>query len=254
MGNRGFKLVTFFFPLWNEEETIRQTVDAARREGQRIIDLGQAADYEILLVDDASTDATGALADELAEEDSRIRVVHHAKNRKLGGALKTGFHEARGDVVLYTDADLPFDLRDVEKAIRLLGYYDAHIVSAYRFDRIGEGPRRTTYSFVYNQLVRATLGLRIRDVNFAFKLIRREVLEQIELQSESSFIDVELLAKAERLGFKIVQFGVDYFPRTRGVSTLSSTAVIRALLQEMRVLIPEIRRIGPRPTHTAASR
>jgi glycosyltransferase involved in cell wall biosynthesis len=243
MGDRGFKLLTFFFPMWNEEETILKTVDAAGREGQRIIDLGQAADYEILLVNDASTDATGEMADALAADDGRIRVVHHPENRKLGGALKTGFAEARGDVVLYTDADLPFDLRDVEKAIRLLRYYDAHIVSAYRFDRTGEGPRRAMYSFLYNQLVRVSLGLRIRDVNFAFKLIRREVLEQIELQSESSFIDVELLAKAERLGFSVVQFGVDYFPRTRGVSTLSSTSVISALLREMRQLVPEIRRI-----------
>jgi glycosyltransferase involved in cell wall biosynthesis len=242
-----FELVTFFFPMWNEEGTIHQTVRAAREEGDRLIAHGETVDYEVLLVDDASTDATGRLADELAANDTRVRVVHHAVNRKLGGALKTGFAEARGDAVLYTDADLPFDLRDLEKAIRVLRYYDADIVSAYRLDRTGEGPRRAIYSYVYNLLVRTVLGLRIRDVNFAFKLIRRPVLEQVVLRSEGSFIDVELLAKANRLGFHIVQFGVDYFPRSRGISTLSTAPVIRTLLAEMRSLVPEIRRTRPLP-------
>jgi glycosyltransferase involved in cell wall biosynthesis len=242
-----YQLLTIFFPMWNEEDTIRQTVDAAREEGARLIGLGEVDDYEVLIIDDASTDSTGAIADELAAEDRRIRVVHHAVNRKLGGSLKTGFAEARGDLVLYTDADLPFDLRDTEKAIRILRYYDADLVSAYRFDRTGEGPRRLIYSYVYNQIVQVSLGLRIRDVNFAFKLVTRPVLEHVHLTSEGSFIDVELLAKAQRLGFHVVQFGVDYFPRTRGVSTLSSSSVIKAILKEMRQLVPEIRRIRPLP-------
>jgi len=229
--------------MWNEEDTIRATVAAACEEGDRLIALAEVRDYEVLLIDDCSADATGAIADELAASDDRIRVVHHPVNRKLGGALKTGFAEARGDLVLYTDADLPFDLRDTEKAIRILRYYDADVVSAYRFDRTGEGPRRLVYSYVYNQLVQASLGLRIRDVNFAFKLVRRCVLDHVRLTSEGSFIDVELLARADRLGFHIVQFGVDYFPRTRGVSTLSSGSVIKALLGEMRQLVPEIRRV-----------
>lgn len=251
MGDGPCQLLTFFFPMWNEEETIHKTVAAASAEGARIVRLEQARDFEVLLVDDASTDRTGAIADSLAADDPRIRVVHHPENRKLGGALKTGFAEAKGDLVLYTDADLPFDLRDVEKALRLLHYYEADIVSAYRFDRTGEGVRRLIYSYVYNQMVRCTLGLRLRDVNFAFKLVRRDVLKAVELHSEGSFIDVELLAKAERLGFNIVQFGVDYFPRTRGVSTLSSTSVIATLLKEMRQLVPEIRRAGPRGEPTS---
>lgn len=242
-----FDLLTIFFPMWNEEHTIHQTAAAACEEGDRLIELGETNDYEVLLVDDASTDATGSIADELARDNARVRVVHHAQNRKLGGALKTGFAEAHGDLVLYTDADLPFDLRDIEKAIRILRYYEADIVSAYRFDRTGEGPRRLVYSYAYNHLVRATLGLRMRDVNFAFKLVRRPVLDCVTLVSEGSFIDVELLAKADRLGFHVTQFGVDYFPRTRGISTLSSASVIRALLREMRQLVPEIRRLRPLP-------
>jgi glycosyltransferase involved in cell wall biosynthesis len=246
--------LTVFFPAWNEEELIVRAVTAGRELCGRLQAAGEIGDYEILVVDDASTDGTGKLADELAEEDPAVRVVHHEVNRKLGGALKTGFAEARGDLVLYTDADLPFDMRDVEKALRLLRIYEADIVSPYRLDRTAEGPRRTVYSFAYNHLVRWAFGLRLRDVNFAFKLIRRRVLDHVTLESEGSFIDVELLANAQRLGFGIIQFGVDYFPRTRGVSTLSSLAVIRKMMVEMGRLAPEIRRIEPLPASVLEAR
>jgi glycosyltransferase involved in cell wall biosynthesis len=234
--------LTIFFPMWNEEDFVGRVVDAAREVCDHLVAVGELSDYELLLVDDASTDGTGKLADEQAALDPRVRVVHHEVNRKLGGALKTGFAEATGDLVLYTDADLPFDLLDLEKALRLLRIYEADVVSAYRHDRTAEGPRRAIYSFVYNNLIRWGLGLRVRDINFSFKLVRREVLDHVTLISEGSFIDAELLGKAHRLGFQIIQFGVDYFPRTRGVSTLSSFGVIATMLREMRRLVPEVRR------------
>ncbi len=137
---------------------IRRTVAAAREAGERLVGDGHVAGFEIVLVDDASTDGTGKIADELAHDDPRIEVVHHPENRTLGGALKSGFAAATGDLVLYTDADLPCDLIEVDKALRLLRLYDADIVSAYRFDRTAEGPQRTVYSFVYNHLVRWALG------------------------------------------------------------------------------------------------
>lgn len=235
------RTITFFFPAWNEEEILHRTIAAACEAGDRLIQELEVSDYDVLVVNDASTDSTGAIADQLALENRHVRVVHHATNRKLGGALKTGFAQATGDVVLYTDADLPFDLLDVVKAMRLMRIYEADIVSAYRFDRTGEGPRRLIYSYAYNHLVQALLGLRLRDVNFAFKLIKRQVLEKVDLRSEGSFIDVELLCKAQADGFSVIQFGVDYFPRTRGVSTLSSWPVIRRILLEARDLYPELR-------------
>jgi glycosyltransferase involved in cell wall biosynthesis len=231
---------TFFFPAWNESAIIERTVAAAHEAGARLIAEGEVADYEILVVDDASTDDTGVILDRMAAADPRLHVVHHPTNRKLGGTLKTGFARAGGAVVLYTDADLPFDLLDVVKAMRLLRIYEADVVSAYRHDRTGEGPRRALYSLAYNSLVNAAFGLRLRDVNFAFKLVRREVLDQVVLTSEGSFIDVELLCRARAAGFSIIQFGVDYFPRTRGVSTLSSFAVIRTIVRELRELYPEL--------------
>lgn len=242
-----FGSLTFMFPMWNEEEMIHRTVDAARETATDLLAWGQIGDYEILLIDDASTDKTGAIADELAASDDHVRVVHHEVNRKLGGSVRTGLREARGDLVLYTDADMPFDLADLNKALRLMRVYEADILSAYRLDRTGEGVKRTVYSYVYNSMVRILLGMRIRDVNFAFKLLRRDILQYIELQSEGSFIDVELLAKAQRRGFHIIQFGVDYFPRDRGVSTLSSPAVISTIIKELVRLLPALRRVERLP-------
>lgn len=231
--------------MWNEEEYIARTLSAAHEAGRSLIEAGEIADYEIIVIDDASTDETGRLADAAAASDSRVHVVHHPVNRKLGGSIKTGFEAATGDLILYTDADLPFDMKELEKACRIMRHYEADIISAYRFDRTGEGYTRTVYSFFYNALVRIFFGVRMRDVNFAFKLCRGRIFEHIKLVSEGSFIDAELVIRANKLGYSIVQFGVDYFPRTRGISTLSSPSVIVKILKEMFQLRRELRAIRP---------
>jgi glycosyltransferase involved in cell wall biosynthesis len=242
-----FESLTIFYPMWNEEDTIDRAVRAAFEAGDALIAEGEISRYDVLIVDDASTDRTPELADALAAADPRVSVIHHPTNRKLGGSLKTGFANATGELILYTDADLPFDMAETLKAVRLLRIYQADIVSAYRFDRTGEGPRRLVYSYAYNHLIQTVFGLRLRDMNFAFKLVRRSVFEHIELKSEGSFIDVELLARAQKLGFSIVQFGVDYFPRTRGISTLSSNSVIVKILRELSDLRSELKALEPLP-------
>lgn len=237
--------LSIVFPMWNEEDYIRQTVDVARDACRELVTGGEIAGFEVVIVDDASTDATGEIADQLAAADPCVRVVHHERNRKLGGSIRTGLDAAQGDVVLYTDADLPVDMAELGRALRIMRVYDAGMVSAYRLDRTGEGPRRAIYSWVYNGLIGMAFGTKVRDVNFAFKLIRRDLLDQVRLVSEGSFIDAELIVRAQRLGFQIVQIGVDYFPRTRGTSTLSSFSVIRRMLGEMVVLRRELRSIRP---------
>jgi glycosyltransferase involved in cell wall biosynthesis len=231
--------------MWNEEENIRPSLDAARELCDDLCSRGTIRDYELVIVDDCSTDATGRMADALAARDGRIRVIHHDRNRQLGGALRTGLQAARGDVILYTDADLPCDLAEARRALRMMSYYGADIVSGYRNDRTGEGLRRTIYSHAYNGLVRLLFALPVRDVNFAFKLIRRSALETMRLRSEGSFIDAELLARAQRLGLRIVQIGVDYVPRMRGTSSLARPAVILRLLGELVRLYPEIMALEP---------
>jgi len=246
-----FELLSVFYPMWNEQEYIERALDYGHRACTALIERGDIADYELIVIDDASDDATGAIADRCAAENSRVRVVHHATNRKLGGSMRSGFAAARGDLVLYTDADLPFDMAELPRIVRLMRDYDADIVSAYRFDRTGEGALRAVYTFVYNALVKAVFGVRLRDINFACKLVRRRVLDAVDLRSEGSFIDAELMIRAKRSGFEIVQMGVDYFPRTRGISTLSSPGVIFTILREMWTLRRDL--IGVQPVVSARS-
>jgi glycosyltransferase involved in cell wall biosynthesis len=243
-----FGTLSIFFPMWNEEEYIHRAVRAAKEICDDLVEAGEIGDYELIVVDDASTDRTGELADELAAADTHIRVVHHPSNRRLGGSIKSGFAAATGDLVLYTDADLPFEMIELVRAIRVMRTYEADIVSAYRLDRTGEGPRRAVYSWVYNWLIQLSFGTRLRDINFAFKLCRRCVLDHVTLSSEGSFIDAELVIRAQKAGFSIVQIGVDYFPRTRGVSTLSSPAVIRTMIGEMARLRGELKALPPAPS------
>ncbi len=240
-----FAKLSVFFPMWNEEAYIDRAIEAATIECRLLLDRNEILDYELIVVDDASTDHTGKLADEMATADPHVRVVHHPVNRKLGGSMKTGFAAATGDLVLYSDADLPFDMAEVSRAIRFMRYYEADIVSAFRFDRTGEGSLRTVYTFFYNFLIRRLFGVRMRDINFAFKLCRTSIFEHISLHSEGSFIDAELIIRAKKLGFNVIQFGVDYFPRTRGVSTLASGTVIRKIVSEMVRLRRELRDLQP---------
>ncbi len=242
-----FAKLTIFFPMWNEEAYIERAVGAGREQCELLVSDGVIGDFELIVVDDASTDGTGKLADEMAAVDPHVRVVHHPVNRKLGGSIKTGFAAATGDVVLYSDADLPFDMAEAATALRLMRYYRADVVSAFRFDRTGEGASRAIYTLVYNMLIRRLFGVRMRDINFAFKLCRREIFEHINLVSEGSFIDAELIIRAKRLGYGVIQFGVDYFPRTRGESTLASMRVIRTIMREMFVLRRELQQITPLP-------
>lgn len=227
-----FARLSVFFPMWNEEQYLQRALNAAKELCEELISLEMISDYELVIVNDASTDSTPQLADAAAAKDKRITVVHHPVNRKLGGSIKSGFAASTGDVILYTDADLPFDMREVQNALRLMRQYEADIVSAYRFDRTGEGYVRVIYSMFYNLLVRVLFGVRFRDINFAFKLCRKSVFDQVTLESEGSFIDAELIVNAKKRGLGVVQFGVDYFPRTRGISTLSSPSVILKILRE----------------------
>ncbi|MBN2370871.1 MAG: glycosyltransferase family 2 protein [Vicinamibacteria bacterium] len=229
--------ISVVFPMYNEEAYIRRAVAAARSILSEI-----TSDFEIVIVDDASTDRTGVIAEEIAREDIRVRVLRNQHNRKLGGALRAGFAAASKDLVLYTDADLPFDLQELGRGVRLLDYQEADVLAGYRFDRTSEGAIRTLYSLVYNLLIRCVFGLRVKDVNFAFKLFRRSLIERFPLKSEGSFIDVEFLVRARNAGASVIQIGVDYFPRSRGVSTLSSPGVIVKILREMTALRRELRR------------
>jgi glycosyltransferase involved in cell wall biosynthesis len=238
-----FRKLSVFYPMWNEEDYIERALKFGKRACEDLVESGDIGDFELIVIDDESTDRTGEIADRIAAADPHVRVIHHERNRKLGGSMKTGFAAATGDLVLYTDADLPFDMAELPRAVRLLREYEVDIISAYRFDRTGEGSLRSIYTFVYNGLIKALFGVKVRDINFAFKLCRTRIFDHITLESEGSFIDAELVIRATRMGYEIMQMGVDYFPRTRGQSTLSSPGVIWTILKEMWSLRTDLDRV-----------
>ena len=229
--------VSLFFPARNEEAYIEKAVAWA------ITVLAALTDrFEVIIVDDASTDRTHELALELERRYPQVRVLHHAVNQKLGGSVRSALSVATGDLVIYSDIDLPFNLWEIHRAVRLLDEHDADILSAFRLNRTAEGVKRIVYSYAYNFLIRAAFGASIRDVNFSFKVVRRRVLDRIRLKSRGSFIDAELLVKARNAGFKLIQIGVDYFPRDMGESMLATPGVIVQMLAEGVYLFRECRR------------
>lgn len=229
--------VSLVIPMYNEELNIEPAVAAAVESLSKYAD-----DWEIVIVDDASTDASPRIAARLAAGDPRIRIVTHPKNRKLGGTLRSGFAAASKELVFYMDADIPFDPDVLGRAIRAMNLTGADMIAAYRHDRTMEGLKRGIYTLVYNWLIGILFGWPHRDINFSFKLMKRRVLEAIELKSEGSLIDAELVVKAKNHGFSIQQIGIDYFPRSRGESHLGSFAVVLKILRELVRLYPEMRR------------
>lgn len=212
-------------PLYNEEEGVAELIRSIFSV------LSNDADFlELVLVDDGSCDRTAELVLELAEFEPRIRMVRHERNRGLGAAIRTGLEAAEGDLLLYTDADLPFDFSLIPELVDLAS--TERVIVGYRTNR-GEGLRRWILTRAYNSLCRFGLGLRLRDVNFACKLIPRRAVRAMRLESEGSFIDAELMLECKRLGFAVSEVPLTYHRRTRGLSTLSRPMVIVGILMEM---------------------
>lgn len=235
--------ISLVIPMFNEEANIQHAIEYASDALSQ-----HASEYEIVIVDDASTDQSPELVRRATEGNPRVRLIQHDFNQKLGASLKSGFAAARHELVLYMDADLPFDPDVLGRAIRAMNVTRADVISGYRFDRTTEGLKRTIYSIVYNWMIRVLFGISVRDVNFSFKLMKREVLEAVQLRSEGSLIDAELIVKARNRGYVIQQIGLDYFPRVMGTSHLSSPTVIFKILRELITLFPDMRRRVPRPT------
>ena len=221
--------LTFFFPAYNEEENVVETVRRALEQIGPLVD----GRMEVLVVDDGSTDRTPQLADELAAGDPRVR-VHHQPNRGYGGALRAGFESARGELIGFSDGDLQFDLAEME---RLLGRLDdpgrpVDVVIGYRIRR-RDPPHRIFIAKTYNAIVSAGFGLRVRDIDCAMKLFRREVFDGLPLTTDSPFLSAELLIKLRARGTRIAQVGVTHHPRAAGTNTGAS---FRKILRTFRDL------------------
>jgi glycosyltransferase involved in cell wall biosynthesis len=219
--------LSFVFPMFNECGNIERCVTEAIAAGRRL-----ACDFEIIIVDDASTDGSGVLADKLAIQYPQLRVIHHSRNRKFGGAVKTGFAAARNDWILYTDSDLPIRLSDAALALPLTR--DADMIIGYRLRRT-DGLKRQLMSFAYNRLIQLMFDINVRDVNFAFKLFRRSILDNFRLRSAGGFIDAELLIEAREVGARIREIGLEYQPRIAGKSTLASFGAVTTVVHNLAV-------------------
>jgi len=225
--------VSVFFPCYNEEGNVRRTVENALGVLEKL-----NADFELIVVDDGSSDGTGRIADEMAGRDKRIKVVHHPHNLGYGAALRSGFAAATKELIFYTDGDGQFDMNEMPPLLPLMEQWD--IVSCYRLNRRDPLIRKIN-AWAWTKLVCFLFGLRVRDVDCAFKLYKREIFDRIKLSSTGALIDAEILARAAGKGYRITQKGVHHYPRTAGVQTGAKPRVILRAFKELFKLHHQIR-------------
>jgi glycosyltransferase involved in cell wall biosynthesis len=226
--------ISVFFPCYNEQNNVGQTVEKALVVLEKL-----NMDFEVIIIDDGSSDNTGRIADELAGRDERIKVVHHPSNLGYGAALQSGFAAATKELVFYTDGDGQFDISEMPPLLPLMEQYD--IVSCYRLNR-QDSLMRKINGCCWTKLVCLLFGLKIRDIDCAFKLYKRKIFEGLFLSSTGALIDTEVLARASRKGYLITQKGVHHYPRTAGSQTGANFRVILRAFRELFMLYGKIRR------------
>jgi glycosyltransferase involved in cell wall biosynthesis len=245
--------LSLVFPAFNEAENLPPLIESA-------ISIGVALglDFEIVIVDDGSRDQSADLLVAASKRDPRIRAVHHAANQGYGAALRSGLREARGELVFFSDADLQFDLAEIRRLLEFAEDFD--IVVGYRAPRRDPWIRRAI-AYVWGGLVRVLFDLPVRDVDCAFKVFRREVLDAIPIESIGAFVNTEILARARAAGFQIKQIPVSHRPRQSGRQSGAHPRVILRAIVELSQLYGELRsplirlgRSAPRPATSQATR
>lgn len=203
--------ITAFFPAYNDAGTIASMVVTTDATLRQITD-----DYEILVVNDGSPDHTAQVLADLEPLYPHLRVITHPQNRGYGGALRTGFQEASKDLVFYTDGDAQYDPREVRRLYEQLRD-DVDVVQGYKIQR-HDPLHRIIIGRVYHHVVKTAFGLRLRDVDCDFRLIRRRFFDVVELKSDSGVICVELMRKLQDSGARIVEVPVHHYHRVYGTS------------------------------------
>jgi glycosyltransferase involved in cell wall biosynthesis len=227
--------LSIFFPCHNEEGNVERVVGRALEVASTLAD-----DFEVIVVDDGSRDRTGEIADRLASENHRVRVVHHPRNRGYGGAVQSGFAEARKDYVFFSDGDGQFDLGELPLLVELIQGGECDLAIGYRIHR-ADPFIRSLNAKLYKTLIRILFGLEVRDIDCAFKLIRRPVIEKVALESEGALVSAEFLIKARKAGFRICEVGVHHYPRQAGQQTGAKLGVILRTFREIGRLWRQLR-------------
>jgi glycosyltransferase involved in cell wall biosynthesis len=230
--------VSIVLPCFNEAPNVADAVRAASAAAE-----ANAADYEVIVVDDGSSDGTAQIAARLAENDRRVRVIVHPSNRGYGGAVRTGLRSARMPWVLLTDGDLQFDLGELADFVPLAN--EADLIAGWRIARQDPAHRRLNAA-AWNLLVHSQFKLPVRDVDCAFKLIRRDLLEKIPLTSRGAMVSTELVVRAVAAGATVREVGVHHRPRVAGEQSGASPRVVLRAFRELARLHGELRRLPAR--------
>ncbi len=214
--------ISVFFPAYNEEKCLGNTVEKVNKILEKIAD-----DYEIIIVNDGSKDKTGKIADKLASENKKIKVIHHPLNRGYGAAVTTGTYAARYPWIVLFDADGQFDFTEITKFFEKQKETKADIVWGYTSDRKVPFARKIN-TFLWWCVIFLVFGLKVKWIDCGFRLFRKEVVQKIpKLESErGAFISSEFLIKAKKFGFKIAEVSVHHYPDIGGGSTGADLKVI----------------------------
>jgi glycosyltransferase involved in cell wall biosynthesis len=218
--------VSLFFPVYRDEATVARVAEKAVHVLSEL-----TSEFEVIIVDDGSPDNAGRIADEIAARDPRVRVIHHPGNLGYGQALRTGFGAARFDWVCFTDGDDEYEVDDVRKLLRQQRHYD--MVITFRYAK-RYSSWRIFVSYVYNVVLRRLFNTRYRDISCGLKLIRREVVDELDLVSTSPFIGAEVTIKTMLKGYRVGEVGIQTFPREFGRGSSTSLKNIWATIQDMR--------------------
>jgi glycosyltransferase involved in cell wall biosynthesis len=230
-------MISLVFPMFDEEANVGPLLAAALELAPRL-----AGDFEIIVVDDGSRDGSAAVVEAQRRLDPRVRLLRHPTNIGYGAALRSGLRASRGDLVFFTDADLQFDLREIENLLAHAHAFD--IVAGYRAPR-RDPWRRRVLAFGWGVLVRALFGLRVRDIDCAFKVFRRPVLDALPIASIGAFVNTELLLRARGKGFRVHEVPVTHHPRIAGRAKGASPRVVLRALLELATLFRELRGRAP---------
>ncbi|MBI4301569.1 MAG: glycosyltransferase family 2 protein [Chloroflexi bacterium] len=220
--------ISAFFPAYNDGGTIASMVISATSTLESLTD-----DYEVIVVNDGSTDYTEEILTELEKRYPHLRVIHHPQNKGYGGALRTGFASATKDLIFYTDGDAQYDPRELNLLLPAL-YDGVHVVNGYKISR-SDPLHRILIGRLYHWGVRLSFGLKLKDVDCDFRLIRRSVFDQVGLESNSGVICVELMKKIQNAGFKVAQVPVHHYNRAYGKSQFFN---VRRIFRVLKALIP----------------
>ena len=241
--------LSVFFPAYNDSGTIASLVISARQTAAGLTD-----DFEVIVVNDGSADSTAQIIDELARTYPEVKVVHHPRNRGYGAALRSGFAAATRELVFYTDGDAQYDPSEMAILWRALES-GVDLVNGYKISR--SDPRhRILIGRIYHHTVKLLFGLRVRDVDCDFRLMRRSIFDRVSLETSSGVICLEMMKKIQDAGFVVAEVPVHHYHRVYGKSQffnfrrLFKTAVDVAALWVALVIRKEHLRPRARPVAT----